>query len=112
MCIRDSNKGNYTQALSDFENAIRINPKRTDLFNYFGLVKHQLKQYNEALEYFNKAIQIKPDIAEVYVNRSKTYYALGKYLQALKDMQTAGDMRLPLDRDYYLTLVRLTGQGM
>ena len=106
------NQGNYAQALNDFESAIRMNPKRTDLFNYLGLVKHQLKQYNEALEYFNKAIQIKPDIAEVYVNRSKIYYALGKYLQALKDMQTAGNMRLPLDRNYYLTLVRLTGQGM
>ncbi len=104
------NKSKYQEAINDFETALSISAKRTDLYNYIGLAKHSQKKYKEAIDNYNKAIQFNPKNAEIYVNRSRSLYELHMYDQALKDMQTAGDMRLPLDKNYYLTLVRLTGK--
>jgi tetratricopeptide (TPR) repeat protein len=61
-------KGQYDQAISDFNKAIEINRRYIKAYNNRGIV-HRLKgQYDRAIRDFNKAIEINSLDAEAYNN--------------------------------------------
>jgi len=61
-------KGQYDQAISDFNQAIAINPRYNKAYNNRGIVYRLRGQYNQAISDFNKAIAINPLDAEAYNN--------------------------------------------
>jgi tetratricopeptide (TPR) repeat protein len=61
-------KGQYDQAISDFNQAIEINPRYNRAYNNRGIVYRLRGQYNQAISDFNKAIAINPLDAEAYNN--------------------------------------------
>jgi tetratricopeptide (TPR) repeat protein len=61
-------KGQYDQAISDFNNAIEINPRYIKAYNNRGIVYRLMGQYDKAISDFNKAIEINPLDAEGYNN--------------------------------------------
>jgi len=61
-------KGQYDQAISDFNQAIEINPRYDRAYNNRGIVYRLRGQYNQAISDFNKAIAINPLDAEAYNN--------------------------------------------
>jgi tetratricopeptide (TPR) repeat protein len=61
-------KGQYDQAISDFNNAIEINPRYIKAYNNRGIVYRLKGQYDKAISDFNKAIEINPLDAEGYNN--------------------------------------------
>ena len=52
--------GNYNDALNSFEQAILLNQKDPDLWNFKGISLRSLGRYNEAMECFNKSLEIDP----------------------------------------------------
>ena len=52
--------GNYNDALNSFEQAILLNQKDPDLWNFKGITLRSLGRYNEAIECFNKSLEIDP----------------------------------------------------
>ena len=52
--------GNYNDALNSFEQAILLNQKDPDLWNFKGITLRSLGRYNEAMECFNKSLEIDP----------------------------------------------------
>ena len=50
--------GNYNDALNSFEQAILLNQKDPDLWNFKGITLRSLGRYNEAMECFNKSLEI------------------------------------------------------
>ena len=52
--------GHYDDALNSFEQAIQINQKDPDLWNFKGITLRSLGRYNEAMECFNKSLEIDP----------------------------------------------------
>jgi tetratricopeptide (TPR) repeat protein len=66
--IAFAEKGQYDQAISDFNQAIAINPRYNKAYNNRGIVYRLREQYNQALSDFNKAISINPLDAEAYNN--------------------------------------------
>jgi len=66
--IAFAEKGQYGQAISDFNQAIEINPRYDRAYNKRGIVYRLRGQYNQAISDFNKAIAINPLDAEAYNN--------------------------------------------
>jgi tetratricopeptide (TPR) repeat protein len=66
--IAFAEKGQYDQAISDFNRAIEINPRYNKAYNNRGIVYRLRGQYNQAISDFNKAIATNPLDAEAYNN--------------------------------------------
>jgi tetratricopeptide (TPR) repeat protein len=66
--IAFAEKGQYDQAISDFNQAIAINPSYNKAYNNRGIVYRLRGQYHQAISDFNKAIAINPLDAEAYNN--------------------------------------------
>ena len=52
--------GYYNEALNSFEQAILLNQKDPDLWNFKGVTLRSLGRYDEAVECFNKSLKIDP----------------------------------------------------
>ncbi len=61
-------KGQYDQAISDFNKALEINPRYNKAYNNRGITYRLKGQYDQAILDFNKAIEINPIDAEAYNN--------------------------------------------
>lgn len=77
----------YQPAITEFKEALKLNPDNADLYYYLGVCKYSLEQYEEAVTYLKKAAEAKPDDDEVYYYLGINYYSLGQYPQAITYMQ-------------------------
>ncbi len=90
--------GNYEQALSDYNQAIALDPKYAAAYNNRGIIYDDLGNYEQALSDYNQAIALDPKDALAYNNRGIIYKDLGNYEQALSDYNQA----IALDPKYAL----------
>jgi TonB family protein len=90
-------KGDYDEAIADFETARRLNPRFTSIqiqlhsaYNGRGLMHFNRKEYKEAFNDITTAININPQSSPPYVNRCVIYlYAWKQYDQAIDDCSAA-----------------------
>jgi serine/threonine-protein kinase len=61
-------KGQYDQAIFDFNQAVEINPRYNKAYNNRGIIYRLRGQYSQAISDFNKAIAINPLDPEAYNN--------------------------------------------
>jgi protein O-mannosyl-transferase len=87
--IAKLDKSDVSGALSDFSNAIRINPYLDDAWIYRGNIKAAQKDLQGALSDLNKAIELKPAKALAYVNRGSVLYMMNYAKGACNDWQKA-----------------------
>lgn len=90
----------YDKALVDFEKALSIKPQATT-YNSMGKLFFDSGNTAKALVHYDKAIEMKNDEAEFYINRGAAYASVGKYDQALKDLN-AGVAKDPNNLNGYL----------
>jgi tetratricopeptide (TPR) repeat protein len=86
-------KGQYDQAIADYNNALEMNPRYAEAYNNRGMVNMAKGQYDEAIADFNKALQINPMLALAYGNRGRAYYFKKEYDKSWDDInkvQTLG----------------------
>jgi TonB family protein len=57
------------------------------VFNARGISANDRKDYSEAVSDFSQAIKLKPGQAAYYFNRGATYYVLGRWKEALDDLE-------------------------
>ena len=76
---------NYLQAISSFENCLKIDDSIAKAHNNIGLVFIERgKDYQElAINSFKKAIQIDPNFFQSYSNLSAILFEIGKYDEAI-----------------------------
>lgn len=82
-------RGNHRPALSDFDEAIRLDPEYVLAYNNRGLARHALGDVAGAIEDYGKALQFDPRSARVYNNRGLAYYSKAKYDSARTDFDEA-----------------------
>jgi len=87
-CVYDR-LGNLTQALSDYNMAVEINPGHADAYNNRGYIYSRQGYFDQAISDFNKAIEINPNIAGYYYNRGVPDSKLGNIAQAIADFSRA-----------------------
>jgi tetratricopeptide (TPR) repeat protein len=85
-------KGQYDQAISDFNKALEINPRYAKAYNNRGIAYEMKGQYDQAISDYNKALKIDPETAETYYNRGNAHYKKGQYDRAISDFNKALEM--------------------
>jgi tetratricopeptide (TPR) repeat protein len=78
--IAYAEKGQYDQAIYDFNRAVELNPNDSKAYNNRGRVYRLKGQYDQAISDFNKAIEMSPLDAEAY-NNLAWLYATAKVLR-------------------------------
>jgi len=63
----------YTEALADFDNAIRLGGAKPVFHNNRGLALYSLRRDEDALEAFSKAVTLSPAEASYAVNRGRVH---------------------------------------
>jgi len=86
IAFRGSNK--IDSAVMDYEQAIRINPGYADAYTNLGNIYFNQQNMPLAIKNYSSSLDIRPD-GNTYLNRSKAFYFLDKYQEALEDYDRA-----------------------
>jgi len=91
--IEHYKNGDYSKALIDFTEAIKLNPKSAWAFAYRGATNRCLKEIDNAIMDLNEAIRLDSNFAWAYAERGLTYLKKGPfrgtYDKALSDFSEA-----------------------
>ncbi len=101
-----SEKGQYDQALAEFNRALNINPQDPMLYNYRGKVYWAKGQNDKALADFTQALSIDPKNGRAYEYRSLVYCSLEDFAKALADVEKAKSLGFKIDEDFHKMLQR------
>jgi tetratricopeptide (TPR) repeat protein len=82
-------KKDYDNALSDFNEAIRLDPNFALAYKNRGWVRCEKKEYDKAISDFNEAIRLDPNLALAYNNRGGAHLEKKDYDNALSDFNEA-----------------------
>ena len=83
-----SAKGDHEQAIADYDEAIKLDPKNASAYNNRGSARSDKGESEGALDDFNAAIKLNTRYASAYFNRGNIYAAQGDE-RALKDYDAA-----------------------
>lgn len=83
------NTGRDQQALSDYEEALRLNGNNVSACMGKGIALNNLGQCELALTWFDRALEISPDNPDVLSNRAIAYFQAGQREKSLEDFRNA-----------------------
>src|SRR5260221_233577 len=72
----------YEEALTAYEQAVRLDPNDADAYNGKGISLYNLRRYEEALTAYDQAIHLDPNDAVAYHNKGFALEQLGKQREA------------------------------
>lgn len=82
-------KDDYENAISDFNQAIRLKPDFAVAFYSRGLTYHSKVDNNRAIADFDRTVRLDPDFVEAFSARGNSYRRTGEYGQAIADYDHA-----------------------
>lgn len=82
-------KGQFSLAISDYDQALRLKSKYMPAFHNRALAYSQIHEDSKALADFTKALELDPNYANAYFNRAIFYSERGQNDQAVADYSTA-----------------------
>ena len=86
-------------AISDFDNALRLDPGKAEIYSNRGNVYADLGDFNRAIADYDEALRLDPGLAIAYGNRGLAYLNLERNEEAERDFAEAE--RLGLDVPNY-----------
>lgn len=66
-------QGRLKQAISAYDEALRLNPQYAKAYNNRGFAYDNLGQYQRAIQDYDEAIRLDPKLALAYANRGVAY---------------------------------------
>ena len=88
------------KALTDFSEALKINPNFTMAYVGRATVYGKFERYKQAFDDFDKAIELEPDYFGIYKNRGMVYLQRGEIDKALNDLNKAVELE-PKEAEIY-----------
>ncbi len=92
--------GNYIEALSAFNKAVKLDPNFVLAYLNRGIVKDKLGDKDGELTDYNKAIELNPSFYIAYYSRGHLKHSLGNLLGALNDYSKAIKINPNFDKAY------------
>ena len=81
-----SRKGQFTEAVEAYHQAIQINPDATGPFYNLGLAYKHLKQYERASAAFESALRLEPDNMNIRLNLGNVYNRMERWEKAINHL--------------------------
>ncbi len=81
--------GRYSDALEDFNRAVKFSPDNAESYNNRGNVYGLLGQYDKSIADFNHAEKLRPTMAAIYANRANIHLFNGNTKEAGTDYALA-----------------------
>jgi len=94
--------GDYTNAITECTEAIKIEPNFANPFLIRGMAKHALQDYDGAIADYTKAIELNPKYSYAYAGRADAKASLKDYNEAMADFNKAIELD-STNTDYYNT---------
>ena len=85
-------RGEYTEAVERFSNAIALNPQLYWAYSNRSLTYWRLGNYNRAIQDSTRAIELEPSFAHAYQCRGVAYWHQGNYNRATQDFNKAVEL--------------------
>ena len=82
-------EGRLEEAITEFDEAIRLNPQDADAYYNRGNTYDDLGQHQRAIQEFDEALRLDPQFAEIYVNRGLAYADLSQHQRAIQEYDEA-----------------------
>jgi len=82
-------KGQFDLAITDYNQAIRLEPNSADAFNNRGNAYNRKGQLDLAIADYNQAIRLEPNLATAFSNRGAAYHSQGQEDLAIADCNQA-----------------------
>lgn len=79
----------YNAALSDFEESVKYDGNAFRSYYYIGIVYSILEKNQEAISAFSKSLQINDYQSHAHFRRALSYFNIGDYDNALRDLKAA-----------------------
>ena len=81
-------KASYAQAIDDFNEAIRLEPRFANAFNNRGVAYRNIGELDHALADYDQAVSIKPNYWAAFYNRGLVLTDKQEYARAIADFTT------------------------
>lgn len=88
-----SGQGRILEAISSFDEALKLNPSHADALNNRCIALAQLGRTAEALASCGRAVQLKPSSADIHSNFGVVLARLGRYPEAIQHYEEALRLR-------------------
>ena len=79
----------YTQAISDFTEALKLNPKDSEALNNRGRAYYSQGDHSRAISDYSRAIELSPNFSQAHTNLGNAYYLMGDYSRAILNYDKA-----------------------
>ena len=93
--------GNYQSAISEYSQAVDLNPGNAIAYRNRGTANANLKRFSHSAEDFTKVIELEPTNASGYIGRGAAYIYLTKYNSAISDLTKAIELNPNDSMAYY-----------
>jgi tetratricopeptide (TPR) repeat protein len=77
--------GQHDEAISDYNESIRLNPKDSATYNHRGISWADKGEYDIAISDYNEAIRLDPKYYQSYGSRASAWHNKGDYDKAIAD---------------------------
>jgi tetratricopeptide (TPR) repeat protein len=74
----------YETALNYYNEALKIDPNITSIWNNKGLTLYYLGRYSESIECYDKALELDPNNTIAWCNKGNSLYKLKKYKESIE----------------------------
>ena len=99
--VESSQKGDYRKAISEYNQAIDVNPEFVVAYLNRGYSHSRMGELEKAIADYSKAIELNPRYAIAYNNRGFVYRKMGEYDRAILDYTRAIEIDPKYASAYY-----------
>lgn len=79
--------GNATEALEFMNKALKINPRRADIYSTMGWLSIKQGEFHQAIEYYRQALNIQPHLPDTHSNIAHALMILGRHDEAIDELE-------------------------
>ena len=90
--VDKQNKGDYQEAIADYDRAIKLKPEYADVYYNRGNAYKNIEEYSKAIADYDRAIKLKPEYANAYNNRGNLHRILEDKQAAIRDYRKAAEL--------------------
>ncbi len=105
-------QGRFEEAIAEFNEAIRINPKLEWAYVSRAFSYSEMGQYDRALQDCDQAIRLDPELENAYILRASAYSEMGEFDKALQDFDQAIRLDPQSVDTYHNRALTYTSHGM